>query len=245
MPLSRYPRQLLLDLNLGYSQTFGNFIVGKNKLLCDTLLMLHPFEYGYDYSLCCWSETSNGKSHLMRAYCAYWQELGITVNYLSGGNLTLDKIDINSNQLAVMVFDDIHHSVGNQEKEEDILHLLLSCYEKDIPFVCSSLDHPSKLNFAMNDLATRLGAFYSFEVEPLMGEDLAKFIGIEANRLGLNLDTEQIDIISSRSNEKGAMKGDMKIVASLLKKLAHKNRNSQGRLLTAEDIELASASLHH
>ncbi len=233
----KYPRQLLLDLNLGYSQTFDNFIVGANSALCGVLKKMHPFEYGYDHSVCCWSATSSGKSHLMRAYCAYWQELGVTVNYLSGGNLLLDNLQLNSTQLSVVVFDDIHLFLGDQRKEEELLYLLLNCYERDIPFVCSANTHPSKINFALNDLATRLGAFYSFKVEALQDQELSNFIHAEASRLGLPIETAQVDLIKHKHPQ------DMNMIVCLMRELSQ--QTTPGELITGKDIDRVSYILQH
>ncbi|MBE8182825.1 MAG: hypothetical protein HAW61_04815 [Candidatus Portiera sp.] len=233
----KYPRQLLLDLNLGYSQTFENFIVGGNSTLCSVLKKMHPFEYGYDYSVCCWSPASSGKSHLMRAYCAYWQEQGVMVNYLSGGNLLLDNLKLDSNQLSVIVFDDIHIYLGDKQKEEELLYLLINCYERDIPFVCSSNSHPSKMSFALDDLATRFSAFYSFKLEHLQDMELHNFIQTEGHRLGLTLGKEQIDIIIDKHPT------DMHTIVSLMKELSQ--QINQGELITGQDIERASAILCH
>ena len=242
MSYINYPRQLLLDLNLGYRQTFDNFIVGANESLCQKLQEMHPLEYGYDDSLCCWSEFSNGKSHLLRAYCAYWQEFGVRVNYLSGGNLVLDDLNMESNQLMIVVFDDAHHSLGNRREEESLLYLLLQCYERDIPFVCSSNNHPSKLNFSMPDLATRFGAFYSFNLEGLQGDQLNYFIDAEARRRGVKLEPEHPGLISSVINSNNSSSMDMKMIVNLMKKLAAKK---SGEVLSIADIERASTSLHH
>ena len=238
MSAIKYPRQLLLDLNLGYSQTFDNFITGNNQELCNMLQSLHPYEYGYDNSIYCWSVGGSGKSHLLRAYCAYWQEQGMTANYISGGNLLLDDINFTSNKLSVMVFDDIQTVLGSKDKEEYLLSLLLKCYEENIPFLCSANSPPSEINCALNDLATRLATFYVFKVEPLNHKHLKEFIYLEADRLGLSLNPELIEKIYSSQEQV-----DMKLIAKLIQKLATKEE--QNGLLSAEDISSTSELLRH
>lgn len=234
----KYPRQLLLDLNLGYTQTFDNFITGSNQELCDMLQSLHPFNYGYENSIYCWSDNGNGKSHLLRAYCAYWQEQGISVNYISCGNMALDEVGIIPNQFSVMVFDDIQTVVGNREREDGLLSMLIQCYERDIPLLCSSNSPPAEFGCILNDIATRLASFYVFKVESLNHTDLKKFIGMEANRCGLALSSKLIEKIYSSHKPL-----DMKLITDMMKKLAL--RKEQNGLLSMADINTISGMMHH
>ena len=211
----KYPRQLLLDLDVKSRQTFRNFIAGRNRLLIDFLQSMHPLEQNYSNSVYCWAEESCGKSHLLRAYCAYWQEEGVLSYYFNGENLpSRDHLESYS-PMMVVAFDNVQALMGNAQREEDLLFLLQRCHDEDVPLLLSANKPPQVLHCALEDLATRLASFFVFRVKPLDAESTQEFVVTEAKKLGLSL-SERIQ----KQIHQSYAQGDMKILSQLLRRLA-------------------------
>ena len=231
MSQPKYPRQLLLDLGLNYPQTFANFIVGGNSSVCKALIELDPFDLGYENSVCCWSETSSGKSHLLAAYCAWWQDRGIPIHYINHMNFE----ELNVERVAAIAFDDLQNFLMIPGQEENLLRLLLQCYEQDVPIICSANKHPTKLDFTLDDLATRFASFFCFKVLPLKGQDLLQFAHQEAEALGLSIKPKELKLACAKSVS------DIKKLGLLLRKLA----DSKDQVFNPQKIDEVYSRLSH
>jgi len=228
---NKFPKQLLLDIEADISQTFGNYIAGNNRPLVNLMQSLHPFEQGYDHSIYCWAEEGCGKSHLLKAYCAYWQQEGIRPLYFNGEQpLSGDLLD---SRPAVLVFDNVHSLLGDAEREEELLYLLRRACDADIPLLLSATRPPRELYCISDDLITRLVSFYVFHIHSLDEDRLKEFITMKAEKLGLELD------MPLRAQLQGYA-GDMKFLTQLLHRLA-----SSPDGLSCEQIEREWQLLRH
>lgn len=233
MPPNKFPRQLLLDFEANIPQTFSTYIAGNNCPLVSLMQSLHPFEQGYDHSIYCWAEEGCGKSHLLRAYCAYWQQEGVRPLYFNGKQpLSSNLMD---NHPAVLVFDNVHNFLGNQEQEEELLYLLRRAYDADIPLLLSATKPPRDLHCISDDLITRLTSFYVFHIHALDDDRLKEFIVMQAQKLGLNLSAQVSAQLQSYS-----INGDMKFLTRLLHRLARSTK-----ALSGEEIEREWRLLSH
>ena len=209
----KFPKQLLLDLEATAPQTFDNFITGKNRPLVELMQSLHPFEQGYSHSIYCWAEEGCGKSHLLRAYCTHWQT--VKPFYFNGEQLLGQALFDTNDGPTVLVFDNVHAFIGNQEREEELLYLLRKCYEEDVPLLLSADKPPQSLNCVLEDLATRLASFYVFHIHPLDEHRAMEFIADQAQKLGLAFNDQVKERIRHHF-----LSGDMKFLTQLLRRLA-------------------------
>ena len=211
---SIYPRQLLLDLDTQQDQTFGNFIVGRNQHLYTLMQACNPLYHGYANSIYCWSPLRSGKTHLLRAYCFNWQQQGLHVNYINcESGQGLDAKLLSSNMAVATTIDHIQATIEDPNHEEDVLFFLKTCQEVDHTLIISGDRAPAQLR--SEELATRLMAFYVFQLYPPSGDALREFVRAEAKKLGLGLDKEMEDLLFHNCAQR-----DLEFATKLLKRLA-------------------------
>ena len=229
-----YPRQLLLNLDTQQDQTFANFIVGRNQHLHELMKACNPLYHGYGNSIYYWSPLHSGKTHLLRAYCFYWQQQGLHVNYInceSGPGLNPDILA--SNVATATTIDHIQAMLGDPKYEEDLLFFLKTCEEADHTLIISGDRAPLALD--SKELATRLMSFYVFQLHPPSGDALREFVRYEAKKLGLGLDRETEDVLF-----RNCARRDLEFANKLLQRLA-----VDYQPLSARRIENEVAGLRH
>ena len=210
-------RQLGLQLGTEQDQTFSNFVAGTNASLCEFMRASDPLHYGYGNSMYLWAGQSSGKSHLLRAYCFYWQERGIRIDYVDAETAFGRRFALGASggRAAGLVIDNIQFVRPESAEEEELLSFLKESAELDKIVMLSGDRNPAKLNTLSDDLVSRLLSFYVFRVHPLKGNLLKDFVRLRAEKLGVHLDRDTETLLFRNCSERGT-----KFVGELLRRLA-------------------------
>jgi DnaA family protein len=225
------PAQLPLALDFSDLNGFDNFETGDNAELLvalDNLINADKAAFCY-----LWSDSANGKSHLLQAACRQASERGLRAMYIPLADFVECQSPSMLHGLASVDFlalDDIHHAAGQQDWEQALYVLLYEARNAVTQVVIAGNASVDALALDTPDLRTRLSWDGSWHVDSLNDAQLSNYLQQAANRRGLDMSVDAAAYIVSHHSR------DMKALASLLKRL-DKASLAEKRKLTAAFVK--------
>lgn len=190
-------QQLCLALRLPVSQTFGNFIPGRNA---EVLAALSDWVLGAGSPyLALHGESGCGKTHLLCAACAALSDVGRSVFQVSlrRAGLTPDVCD-GLDELHAVVLDDVQAVVANAHWERALFALFNRLRDRGGQLLVAARRPPAALGIELADLRSRLCSGPSFLVQPLDDQGLDQLLAAGARARGFPLDAASRRYLLSR-----------------------------------------------
>ncbi|MBE8214913.1 MAG: DnaA regulatory inactivator Hda [Endozoicomonadaceae bacterium] len=197
--------QLPLSVQLRDDATFSNYLPGPNQALLNLLSQkkaVQPYDqissFIYLYGL-----NSSGRTHLLQAACHEADQLSHHSIYLP----MRDIIDYSPEMLEDIEFldliciDDIQVLAGNNIWEEAIFHLFNRVQESGQRLVISANHAPSKLQWVLPDLASRLTCGITMPLSVLNDEEKQQALCLRARFRGFELHDTVVRYIFYRSKK--------------------------------------------
>ena len=180
-------QQLLMGTQLTPNATFANYYAGEN----DTLLeYLRQFLAGdTDPYVYLWGEVGTGRSHLLQAICHQAHAKRKSARYYPLAQLTQysPEILIGIEEEPVVCIDDVDTIAGNTEWEEALFNSYNRLKDAGGLFVIAGSEPPKQVGFQLPDLVSRLCWGVTFQVKPLVEEDMVNALQFSANLRGFEL----------------------------------------------------------
>lgn len=160
-------RQLTLGVALREGHRFDNFVVGRNQALVAALQALSTGVTGPLVYL--WGEPGTGKTHLLEALCAAAAQAAQSAAYVplscrdDLAPLMLSGLD----SASLVCIDDVEAAAGHGAWEEALFHLYNRVEAGAVPLVISATRPPLSIDWALEDLRSRLAAGTVFQIAPL------------------------------------------------------------------------------
>lgn len=180
-------RQLPLPLQLDNGATFENFVAsGNEEVLTIARAMVAgdglPFLYLY-------GREATGKTHLLEASCHCVTQSNGTVTYLPLRQISVldPALVVGLEQLDLLCFDDIDAIVGNCAWQEELFHLYNRVERVGGRLIVASRLPPSRLEFVIPDLVSRLTSGVVFRLRPLDDEGRAVVLQLRAEERGFEI----------------------------------------------------------
>ncbi|MBK5967281.1 MULTISPECIES: DnaA regulatory inactivator Hda [Thiorhodovibrio] len=186
-------QQLGLALRLPQTQTFANFIPGRNA---EAIAALRDWASGQGAAvgqgapyLALHGEAGSGKTHLLRAACAELQASGQSVTYLSLKQSDLEPaICEGLETLSAVVLDDVHAVAGDAGWERALFALFNRLREREARLLIAASRPPAALSIDLADLHSRLCSGPGFLLQPLDDDGLDRLLKQGAQDRGFALD---------------------------------------------------------
>jgi len=177
-----HAKQLVLPLVPTSLKRFEWFYPGQNHL-CVTTLKQEPLpQFIYIYG-----SSGSGKTHLLEAYAYKAIEAKKRVLYVPLKQIQLHRDFFRDLQkMDALLLDDLEYL--NPALATALFHGFNSLQQQQIPLIITSQLKPSALNLALPDLKSRLQSGLSFNLIPLMDEELKTALTLYAQQLELKLD---------------------------------------------------------
>lgn len=225
------PAQLPLALDFSDLNGFDNFEVGDNAELLSVLNDL----IASDSAAFCylWSDSANGKSHLLQAACRNASERGLRAMYIPLSDFVECQSPAMLDGLANVDFlalDDIHHVAGQRDWEQALYVLLYEARNAATQVVIAGNAGVDELRLETPDLRTRLSWDGSWHVASLNDLQLSDYLQSAARRRGLEMSTDAASYIVNHHTR------DMKALDGLLGRL-DKASLAERRKLTAAFVK--------
>ena len=208
----RTARQVPLALTLRERFTLDHFLVGENaELLASVCRPVGGF-----YCAWVWGRRGAGKSHLLQAVS---HEIGgafvpATEIPTADGYEVFDRI----------LIDDIHAWIGDQPAEEALMRLYNNRLDRGLVLVSTARKPPTRLCFALPDLASRLRSATCFEIAPPSDEEAGTVLRRIAQDRGLELDPSVVSFLLRRTGR------DLSNLLSLLETIDVESLSAQRRV---------------
>ncbi len=173
--------QIPLDIYLNEGRTFDSFHFGDNaELISSAQSFTHPVIF-------IWSESGNGRSHLLQALCNYAEEKMLGSIYLPMTELSAFGTEIlqGLETLDLIVIDDVDRLIGDSKWEEALFHLYNRVRDAGNYLVFSSTLPPQSLNFILQDLSSRLNWGLIYHLLPLTESQKIEAFHLTAQLKGL------------------------------------------------------------
>ncbi|MCB1686277.1 MAG: DnaA regulatory inactivator Hda [Pseudomonadales bacterium] len=192
-------RQLTIPLRLNALCDFENFHAGRNAELVNRLENLTAA--GVFSGLFLWGQKGRGCSHLLQATCHRFTAAGRRSAYLPLADLPRDPDLLSGLEDADLVaVDDLQTWLGSVARESALMALYQGLLASGRRLLVASAAAPTKLDFALADLASRMRGLEVFEVQPLDDDGLRDVLTLVARRKGLTLDEAVLDFWLHRSS---------------------------------------------
>jgi DnaA-homolog protein len=191
-------RQLSLNIKLGDSSSFDNFLAAGNRevteQLTHTVQVLCRQQLPKERLLLLWGRAGTGKTHLLQAACRATQEAGHTapayvplkeVERLSPA--ILEELE----RVALVCVDDVDRISGDPRWERALFQLCERSRSSDNVLIFSASAAPSHLGLQLADLATRLGWGLVYQLHLLGDTERVMAMRLRARNRGLDM-TEEV-----------------------------------------------------
>lgn len=170
--------QLTLSLKLKDEATFANFYVGDNAALLECLRDPQiPFFY-------LWGAKGVGKTHVLQASCHLARSMYLSLQ--ERDILPLNIFDGFEN-LDLLCLDDIEAAMGDSAWEETLFHCYNRARDHQVKIIVASSMPAKLLACQLPDLQSRLLSGVSFEMKPLLDNDLLSALTMRAKNRGIFL----------------------------------------------------------
>ena len=188
------PQQLTFPWNKPNKSTFDEFYFEKNNLFIKEILLSEEdlFLYGVEQA---------GKSFLLQSVCNHFafkekQSLYIPIKEVKKyGSDFIDSLD----QLHVICIDDVDLIASNKEWEIALFNLINNCFLSKCRLIFCSSTNPSKINFELEDLISRIKKIDHVELVPVKTDNLPEAIKFIADLRSINLGDKEIKYLITYS----------------------------------------------
>ena len=181
-------RQLPLDIGPDPARSFESFLAGSNRLVLEHLRQLTPLS-GLTYL---WGPTGSGKTHLLGALAAAWQDSGARVGWFSPTTSGAWSFD---GSWKLVVLDDC--DAFDAAQQQSAFTLFVEAMAVGVPLVSAGSLPPVDLPLR-DDLRSRLGWGVVFGLQPLSEADVRAVLRRAADQRGIFLSDEVMDYLLSR-----------------------------------------------
>lgn len=170
-------KQSVLDLSTAYQLTLGNFVIGKNKELIESINKVRDGKIS-GLGLYLFGSLGCGKTHLLHA-AVHGVENAVYVD--ASTNKTL-KVNIKG--LKLLAIDNIH--MLSPKGQIVLFDWFNSASQKPIVFILSGIKAPLFLKLR-EDLRTRVATLLAFTIHTLSDEQKIEVVKNYAQERGINL----------------------------------------------------------
>ncbi len=148
-------RQLPLHVRLVHVATFASFEPGGAAA---AVKALRHAAAGQEQQIALWGPSAVGKTHLLQAVCDAAVQSGRRTIYLPFGELWRDDPSLLEGvaDIEVVCVDDVHRICGIEAWEHGLFHLINQLRARQRTLVLTLRDNPSRLQWRLPDLASRL-----------------------------------------------------------------------------------------
>jgi DnaA family protein len=189
--------QIPLQLQPTGPDRFEDFVAGPNQAAVEALQTLTLQTGG---SLFLQGPPDSGKTHLLNALCVDLHEKGEPAWYIGLKQLEQEATAGLKGLHGVVCFDDLHAVVGDVLWEEALFHCFNEVREGGGQIVASSRVTLSALEFALPDLASRIGWGTRFKLRLLNEQQRLEVLQVRARKLELVLPDEVEQFLIRRIN---------------------------------------------
>ena len=178
--------------------TFDHFIASPNQTLLNTLKNVHPLHYGFRGSHLIWAANGHGKTHILRAYSAYWQKRGVLNHYQA---LKIHPQDIFTlvdrlpKDELVFILDDIDTLAGQPHHERSFYELFNRAVQCDKMLLLSASRCPHEINWTLPDIRSRLHLLQINHLLPACAKDAMTSLRAYAQQLDLKINDHLLRFI--------------------------------------------------
>jgi DnaA family protein len=218
--ISMMKNQLPLSFKTSEESSFDNFIPGKNQLLVDCLLSeLEPLVF-------IWGETGSGKSHLLQAITAHYNNHNKQALYIPLVSLTELEPEIFTGleQLDLICLDDIQALAEKANWEEALFHLFNRMRDSQKRLIVSADNSARHLSIQLPDLRSRLAWGITYQLMPLQDDEKIMALKVRADERGFKMNDEVAQYLLNHTAR------DMKNLMTLLEKLDYASLAEQRKL---------------
>jgi DnaA family protein len=191
-------RQLSLNIKLGDSSSFENFLAASNREVTEQLTQavqsLCRQQLPKERVLFLWGSVGTGKTHLLQAACRFAQQAGHTapvyVPLKEVARLSpaiLEELE----HVALVCIDDVDRISGDPRWERALFQLCERSRSSDNVLIFSASAGPGHLGLQLPDLATRLGWGLVYQLRLLGDAERLTAIRLRAQNRGLDM-TEEV-----------------------------------------------------
>lgn len=198
----------------------------------------------------------HGKTHLLTAACHFFCEGGLKGAYQTAEWFTNDYLRVVGKRedmaamrdfrtklrgLDLLVIDEIEFFVGKEKTTEEFLHTLNERYERGLPTLLGSVEHPGFLKFPPA-LVSRLRAACIAEVGLPDDETRVGIVMRKAEGMGFQLNRDWASMIVKRTRAVRYLEGELFWLRVHVKNLGRAldadliSRPSEGAPVTPEEI---------
>lgn len=194
-------KQLPLAINLKEEFDFKSFFFGVANQELESNLTLWLEGEGEPYLLV-WSPLASGKTHLLHAISKNLSELNHSVCYIPM------KEFINFSEEALegletfeyICIDDVHLLTNHPAWQEALFHLFNRVLSVGSRLLITADQPPSKLNFNLNDLKTRLRSGLIYKLKYLEDAEKKILFKHRAELRGFEIPDESVEYIFKRTS---------------------------------------------
>jgi len=196
--------QLALNIALGDSASFANFLSGANgepvHRLEQNLAALRSDRAASDPVVFIAGASGTGKTHLLQALCRAAQERGVERFYAPlAEHATLGPAVLEFTEPpSVVCLDDVDRIAGDLAWEQSVRVLWERVRADRGLLVVAARAVPASLTFRLPDVASRLGAGPVYTLVPLGDTEKAAAIRLRANNRGFSIADEVVRYIVKR-----------------------------------------------
>ncbi|MEO8124197.1 MAG: DnaA regulatory inactivator Hda [Burkholderiales bacterium] len=181
-------RQIPLAIAQPPQCSFENYLPGENRAALEHLMQLAP----HSAPAYLWGPAGSGKTHLLLALAAGWQERGERVAWF-GPTVSLPWAF--DERASLIVFDDCDGL--DAEQQHAAFALFVQASTVGVTVISAGALPPVDLPLR-EDLRTRLGWGLVFALQPLSESEARAVLRREADRRGIRLTDEVLDYLLTR-----------------------------------------------
>mgnify|MGYP006241431387 FL=1 len=221
------PKQLTFPWNKPNKSTYNNFYFDKKNLALKNSLKGNDDLFLYGINQC-------GKSYLLQATCNFYSLQNKSSVYMPFKDLINKGVSLieSLEYLDVICIDDIDLIASVKEWEIGIFNLINDCMTSNCRLIFSSSLNPSKINFELKDLSSRIKKIDHIELFPISDNELTEALKFMCKSRSINLTNREINYLITYSKrsisyllsiidslDKHSMESKRKITIPLIKEI--------------------------
>lgn len=188
-------RQLGLNIQLKDWAIFDSYLSGDNQ---DVVTYLKRLFDENDSVAWLWGPKAVGKTHLLQAACACFDPRGSVYIPCNAGSGIEPKVLSGLAELGLVCLDDIQAIAGDSDWELAIFGLFNELQDQGGRLLIASESPPSKLQFEMADLSSRLSWGPVFRIKSLTDDQRTQALALRAQMRGFELPEETSNFLLRR-----------------------------------------------
>ena len=193
--------QLILDMRLPDSASFGNFVAEGNMELVALLQKLN-FSTPSDNvtaSIYLYGPSGAGKTHLLQSLVRAIGDAESAAVYCNAQEIdTSDKSLHRFLRRHIVCIDDLHTLLGQKDRETFLFALYEQLREKGGRLVVAAAQPLDGLTFALADLKSRLRAGLVYRINPLTDALKAQAVRLRARNRGFDIADDVVQYVLQR-----------------------------------------------